>query len=168
MVAPLSIYSPQDDDFEELAHIIVHQMVCLELVHSDPETLGQHLDENDAEAMVDLVRLTEPGPFEIETVKFGNYFGVYEAGQLMAMVGQRMGFPGWVEISAVCSHPAAQGRGYASRLVTRVAQAIIAAGDQPFLHVGEGGASKKTAILVYEKTGFRHHQKMTIQVLQRR
>jgi predicted GNAT family acetyltransferase len=60
--------------------------------------------------------------------------------------------PGATEISAVCTDPAARGRGLATRLVLAVAAGIRARGELPFLHAS---ADNTTAIRLYEQLGFR-------------
>ena len=60
----------------------------------------------DVPEMLELVRLTNPGPFDERTLKLGDYVGVRDAGVLVAMAGQRLHFTGWTEVSAVCTLPA--------------------------------------------------------------
>ncbi len=67
------------------------------------------------------------------------------------MAGKRMHVPGFVEVSAVCTHPEARGRGYARLLMSCVMGEIGAAGRTPFLH---SLASNTGAIRVYEGLGF--------------
>ncbi|WP_216363411.1 GNAT family N-acetyltransferase [Subtercola boreus] len=102
------------------------------------------------EAMLELTTLTRPGPFLRRTTVFGGYVGIREGGQLLAMAGRRLSMPGWVEVSAVCTHPAARGRGYAKRLTTEVVRDIRADGDRAFLHVAHGNPARS----VYEAMGF--------------
>lgn len=55
------------------------------------------------------------------------------------------------EISAVCTDPAYQGRGLATRLMGAVAAGIRARGETPILHAA---ATNSTAIRLYEHLGF--------------
>ena len=71
----------------------------------------------DAAEMCALAELTHPGPFGPEMIRLGRFLGVREQGRLLAMAGQRFRLPGFVEISGVCTHPDAQGRGYARALM---------------------------------------------------
>jgi GNAT superfamily N-acetyltransferase len=117
----------------------------------------------DARAMVDLARLTEPGPFELRTLELGTFFGVFHGCRLMAMAGQRLSLPGFIEVSAVCTHPDARGRGYAATLMSAVMADIAARGQTPILHTLPGNA---TAIAVYKKLGFAFSRSLHLAVLQ--
>src|SRR5688572_26591077 len=46
-------------------------------------------DEN-IPAMLELTRLTNPGPFFTRTIDLGNYEGIFEGGKLIAMTGRRL------------------------------------------------------------------------------
>ena len=116
----------------------------------DPEAII--LGPADVPEMLDLVERTKPGPFLPRTVELGTYLGIRRDGALVAMAGERLHPPGWTEISAVCTDPAARGEGLASRLVRAVAHGIRERGETPFLHTGAGNA---TAIRLYESLGFR-------------
>ncbi|MBY0239818.1 MAG: GNAT family N-acetyltransferase [Burkholderiaceae bacterium] len=110
------------------------------------------LGDADVADMAALVELTKPGPFEAHTRDMGAYLGVREAdGKLVAMSGQRMNLTHYREISAVCSHPDARGRGLTAPLMTELMERIVAEGKTPFLHVKtENGGAKA----VYQKLGF--------------
>ncbi len=164
LAAQVAVTPAKATGWEPLAQIPVHQMVCPEPVLGEAADV-QRLGEHDAKAMVSLARLTEPGPFEIETHLLGNYFGVYEDADLVAMAGERFSMPGLVEVSGVCSHPSARGKGYAIKLVARLLADIAERGEIAFLHVREGSPSEMSAIYVYERLGFRHHQKMLVHVM---
>jgi ribosomal protein S18 acetylase RimI-like enzyme len=109
------------------------------------------LGDDDAPAMVDLVALTEPGPFRPRTHELGGYVGIFHGAELVAMAGRRLHPPGFVEVSAVCTHPTARRRRYASIVSAHVAGGILAEGEVPFLHVA---VSNTSARAVYEQLGF--------------
>ena len=102
-------------------------------------------------AMLDLTHLTKPGPFGTRTIEFGNYEGVFEGDQLAAMTGQRFHCYDHIEISAVCTHPDHQGKGYARKLLLSQLAAVLDSGSTPYLHVKSDNAR---AIQVYESLGF--------------
>lgn len=136
----------------------VHQMVLdrpdAQPAHQ-PEApaveLAVELGAEDIGELAALVTATEPGPWESRTHELGRFFGVRIDGQLVAAAGQRMRLPGAVEISAVCSAAAHRGRGYAAVATGAVADAILADGALPFLHVRDGN---RAAIALYERLGF--------------
>ncbi len=109
------------------------------------------LGPDEAERMLALATLTRPGPFALRTSELGHFVGVYEDGELVAMAGERLQPPGFTEVSAVCTHPDARGRGLAALLTHRVATQIRARGDIPFLHVADGNDGARR---VYERLGF--------------
>ena len=70
--------------------------------------------------MIELTALTKPGPFSTRTHELGAYFGIREGGKLVAMAGERLKVPGYTEVSAVCTHPDHNGKGYARVLMSEV------------------------------------------------
>ena len=109
------------------------------------------LTDADAPQMLELALLTEPGPFFDKTHLLGDFYGVKEGGRLLAMSGERMKPDGFTEVSGVCVHPDAQGRGYAAALMRRVIEDILARGETAFLHSYDHNAR---AISLYEELGF--------------
>jgi GNAT superfamily N-acetyltransferase len=128
-----------------------------------PHTLLRPLTAADAPAMVELAELAEPGPFRPRTHELGEFFGIFEAERLLAMAGQRMRLPGFIEVSAVCTHPDARGRGYARAVMVEVLADILRRGQTPILHVF---AENHSAIRVYEGLGFIHRRHLHLAVLQ--
>jgi len=128
------------------------QMVC----NAAFEPRGQHLEpipltNEHVPQMMELTKLTDPGPFAAKTIDFGNYQGIFEDGQLVAMTGLRMQPYNYTEVSAVCTRPGYTGKGYARALLQNHINAISAAGQVPFLHVK---GDNERAIRVYESLGF--------------
>jgi len=110
------------------------------------------LAEDDAQEMLELARLTQPGPFFDKTHLLGDFYGVRIDGRLAAMAGERMKPEGYTEVSGVCTHPDFRGRGLAGALSHHVATRILERGEQPFLHAYADNAA---AIGLYETLGFR-------------
>ena len=109
------------------------------------------LGEADAAEMLALAVLTKPGPYRLGTHRLGRFIGVREEGRLIAMAGERMRMPGMAEVSAVCTHPDARGRGLATVLMRLVAERMVARGERPFLHAY---AENEGAIALYRRLGF--------------
>ena len=106
---------------------------------------------DDVPEVLDLVERTKPGPFRPRTIELGTYLGIRREGALVAMAGERLRLDGYTEVSAVCTHEAWRGHGFASRLTLAVAAGIRERGEVPFLHaVG----TNLTAIRLYEQLGF--------------
>lgn len=111
----------------------------------------QPLDHSHIPAMIELTALTRPGPFSQRTIEFGNYIGIFEKNQLVAMAGERLKVPGYTEVSAICTHPDATGKGYGAALLSAACSRILEKGAIPFLHVRNDNSK---AIKMYEKAGF--------------
>ena len=123
------------------------------------------LNDGDAAEMLALAMLTEPGPFLPRTHTMGRFIGIRVDGRLAAMAGERMRFPGHVEVSGVCTHPDFRGRGFARRLSAAVTAEIQRLGDQPFLHAW---ATNAAAIALYESLGFVARRTMNAAQVKRR
>ncbi len=134
------------------------QMVCLDPPATPSPSLpaGAHmrrLTAADAPAMVELATLTEPGPFRERTHELGFFVGIFHDNKLVSMAGQRTRVPDFVEISAVCTHPGARGKGYARTAMLAVMEEIVCSGETPYLHAW---ADNYSAIRVYRDLGFTH------------
>jgi predicted GNAT family acetyltransferase len=122
------------------------------------------LGDADAAEMLALATLTEPGPFLPRTHTMGRFVGIRIDGRLAAMAGERMRFPGHVEVSGVCTHPDFRGRGLARRLSAAVTADIQRRGEQAFLHAW---TTNTAAIALYESLGFVTRTALNIAVLKR-
>ena len=99
-----------------------------------------------------LTALVYPHYFRPRTMSLGRYFGMYVQGRLAAIAGERLGAPGWREISAICTHPDFLGRGHARRLTAFLGNDTLRRGDIPFLHVSPANTR---ALGLYEAMGYR-------------
>ena len=140
------------------------QMVCtssIDLVDGpDIVTLSEaHRDD-----VLSLTALVYPHYFRSRTMDLGRYFGIYKDGRLAAMIGERLGTDAFQEMSAICTHPDFNGRGYARRLTAMLSNDTIHHGRTPFLHVShENGRAKQ----LYQQLGFRHRRDIPFWSLQR-
>ncbi|WP_312165458.1 GNAT family N-acetyltransferase [Phenylobacterium sp.] len=145
--------------------------LCWQMVAETPNPVGEPafdfapLSEEDAPRMLELARLTAPGPFFERTHELGRFVGVKVAGQLVAMAGERMQPPGFTEVSGVCTHPDHRGRGYAAGLMLVVAARIRARGEVPFLH---SYAHNTGAIALYQALGFEFRRELVMTTLTHR
>ncbi|MFO0551552.1 MAG: GNAT family N-acetyltransferase [Polyangiaceae bacterium] len=122
------------------------------------------LDEPPRRAdVLGLAALVYPHYFRDRTPELGRYLGIYVGDTLAAMVGERMGMPGYREISAVCTHPDFVGRGLARRLLTHLACDLHARGVTPFLHVSP---TNTRAVELYRHNGFVARRGMPFAALQ--
>lgn len=135
----------------------LHRIRIVQMIRRDTSPLPEGdaqftaLSAADVADMLALVELTHPGPFRSRTVELGNFVGIRQGGQLLAMAGERMWIGDHREVSGVCTHPDAQGRGLARALMGRVVNRMLGAGQTPFLHVESGN---ERAIAMYVALGF--------------
>lgn len=140
------------------------QMVCtqpLDVIDGPDIT---PLDETHRADVLALTALVYPHYFRERTMEMGRYFGIYEGSRLAAIIGERLGTDAHVEMSAICTHPDFNGRGYARRLTAMLANDTLARGQTPFLHVSHENARAKR---LYEQIGFRHRCDIGFSALRR-
>jgi ribosomal protein S18 acetylase RimI-like enzyme len=102
-----------------------------------------------------LTALVYPHYFREHTMELGRYFGIYQDGRLAAMIGERLGTDACQEMSAICTHPDFNGRGYARRLTALLTNDVLARGLTPFLHVSHANSRAKQ---LYEQLGYSHRR----------
>jgi ribosomal protein S18 acetylase RimI-like enzyme len=166
-VALLGDHPALDDRWELLRQLSLVQMLYVG-PPSAPVAEDQvvtSLSTADVPTMLQLVDVTHPGPFLPRTIELGQYLAIWQEGQLAAMAGERLHVPGYREISAVCTHPAYQRRGYARILVRHLMQESQRRGEIPFLHVVSENTS---AIALYETLGFVPRVNLSLSILQLR
>ncbi|MEO8553949.1 MAG: GNAT family N-acetyltransferase [Kofleriaceae bacterium] len=127
------------------------QMIAERPIEAPSDPRIRRLAPTDAPAMLALATLTKPGPFAARTPELGEFWGVFDGEHLVAMAGERMKHPGLTEVSGVCTHPDARGRGLARTLSAWVAAQIAARGETAYLHAY---ASNTAAIELYRSLGF--------------
>lgn len=134
------------------------------LPDADGEDAILALGEADADEMLALATLQQPGPFRRDTRLMGHFFGIRRGGRLGAMAGERFHFPPYVELSGVCTHPDFGGQGLGTRLSAHVTAAILARGETPFLHAW---ADNHGAIALYQRLGYRIRCELNVAVFER-
>ena len=158
-IAPLEVGNASVHAYPELA-----QMVCDSPLEDVDGPVIRALGELEREDVLSLTALVYPHYFRPRTMEMGRYFGIYEDDRLAAMIGERMGSLSAREISAVCTHPDFNGRGYARRLMAFLTNDLIARGLQPFLHVSHENTRAK---VMYERQGFRVRRNIGFWALKR-
>jgi ribosomal protein S18 acetylase RimI-like enzyme len=153
---------PSGWQLEPLGEIV--QMVFEGPIAAPRDAAITLLGDREHAAILELAALVYPHYFRPRTTELGRYFGVIEAGRLVAMIGERMAMPGLRELSAVCTHPDAVGRGLARQLLAFVVDDLVARGIQPFLHVSP---SNERARRLYEQNGFTTRRMIAFSSLRR-
>jgi GNAT superfamily N-acetyltransferase len=142
---------------------IQKELVCLQMILvNKPDVVMDSviIKLNDAHQsqLFELVNLVQPGYFRAKTSTLGDYFGIFEGDQLIAVTGERMLMNEYTEVSAVVTHPEHVGKGFAKQLVAHGVENILAKGKTPYLHVVETNTG---AIALYHKLGFETRRKIS-------
>jgi len=138
------------------AYPLLAQMVCASpLAVIDGPSIIELTEAHRADVL-ELTALVYPHYFRPRTMEMGRYFGIYEVDKsgdvrLAAMAGERMGTDTHQEISAICTHPDFNGRGYARRLTAVLTNDNLARGRTPFLHASH---ENHRALRMYEQLGY--------------
>jgi GNAT superfamily N-acetyltransferase len=149
-VAPALPHGWVLDAFAPLA-----QMICPAPITVVDGPAVIELTEAHRADVLTLTALVYPHYFRPRTMELGRYFGIYQDGRLAAMIGERLGMDAQQEISAVCTHPDFNGRGYARRLLALLSNDNIERGRLPFLHVSHQNHRAKQ---LYEQMGYGHRR----------
>jgi len=120
-------------------------------VEDGPDIVPLSTAEHRADVLA-LTALVYPHYFRPRTMEMGRYFGIYVDGRLAAMAGERLGTGDFQEVSAICTHPDFNGRGYARRITASLTNDILAQGRTPYLHVSHENPRAKN---MYERMGYR-------------
>jgi len=129
------------------------QMICPDGIQAKFEHKAEIvlLTEKDSQQMLELIEMVQPGYFYKSTPILGQYYGIKKDKQLVAMAGERLRITGFTEVSAVCTHPAHTGKGYAQQLVAHITTKNIEDEALPFLHVL---TSNTRARKIYQLLGY--------------
>jgi len=142
------------EEFEISFTIPLYQCICSKTEitpFTKHDTEFVPLDSSHVDEMIALTALTKPGPFKKRTIEFGNYHGIFEDGKLVAMGGERLHINKFTEISAICTHPDYQGRGYGAKIVRYLSSLVVQKDETPFLHAR---IDNTKALDLYKKEGF--------------
>ena len=131
------------------------QMICTAPIQVVDGPAVIELTEAHRADVLALTALVYPHYFRPRTMELGRYFGIYQGGRLAAMIGERLGTDAQQEISAVCTHPDFNGRGYARRLLALLSNDNLERGRLPFLHVSHQNHRAKQ---LYEQLGYSHRR----------
>ena len=151
------------DDWTVMVEGVGHQMLFdpadrARLVDV-PRPDSRLLTPADEPQMAALVALAQPGPWRPRTIELGDYHGVFDGEQLVAMAGERQRLPGFTEVSAVCTHPDVRRRGLGAAITALVVHGILERGETPFLHHAEDNHGARR---VYEALGFRFRREVQL------
>ena len=155
---------PEDLSGWEVVHSDQGRQLIYEGLKPATQVDAMVLTTEDVPEILDLVNVTQPGPFSPRAIELGQFLGVQQDGHLVAMAGQRLHLPGFCEVSTVCTHPDYRGRGYAGALTTMLAESILERQETPFLHVAPGN---DRALRLYLKLGFRIRTEIQFSILKR-
>lgn len=144
--------------------LVCNQMLIQDKIDLDIRENIIQLTTQHSQELFELVTLVQPGYFKNKTRELGNYFGIFRDDKLVAVTGERMKMNGYTEVSAVVTHPAHTGKGYARQLVAHTVNSIFNQNRIPYLHVAE---TNTTAIALYEKLGFILRRKISFWHLSR-
>jgi len=132
-----------------------HRGNCIQMIIEKPITFKeqefQALILSDVPQMIELMELTDAAPFFPRTIEMGRYIGLKVDDKLVAMGGERLSPAGYVEISAIGTHPDYRRRGLGKAITAALTNEILMRGRKPVLHVWEGN---EPAFQLYKKLGY--------------
>lgn len=115
------------------------------------ERIFEALTTSDVPQMMELMEHTNAAPFFSRTIEMGRYIGLKVDDKLVAMGGERLNPAGYVEISAIGTHPDYRRRGLGKAITATLTNEILMRGEKPVLHVWEGN---EPAYRLYKKLGY--------------
>jgi ribosomal protein S18 acetylase RimI-like enzyme len=129
-------------------------------VEAEARVTVRALGASDAADMMALAEAAKPGPFGPRAAVLGGYVGIRDPvhARLVAMAGERFRLSGHVELSAICVHPEARGRGLGAFLTRYLMRRALGRGEVPFLHV----FPDNPAAGLYARLGFRERARLWV------
>ena len=171
IMGPITEYSTMAGSFfvvGERPDIPIHlnmqkELVCLQMIIKHKINIKQEdeiipISADQAEDLIELVNLVQPGYFKRKTFQLGKYFGIIKEDALISVSGERMKMNDFVEVSSIVTHPDHTGKGYAKQLIAHTVNRIMDQHKTPYLHVLE---TNEAAIKLYEKLGFTIRRKIS-------
>ncbi|MEV0428142.1 GNAT family N-acetyltransferase [Micromonospora sp. NPDC050495] len=154
----------------ELSDAAAHHRMALtdpaRLARTGP--LGRRLDRGDLPALRHLYATAYPGNwFDPRMLDTGQYVGVEDGGELMAVAGVHVWSPTWrvAALGNVTTHPRLRGRGLAAGVVAALCARLADTVDHVTLNVR---ADNTAAVRLYERLGFTRVAEFTECGLRRR
>jgi ribosomal protein S18 acetylase RimI-like enzyme len=144
---------------------LIKKLACLQMILRQPDVFfkteypPEKLNASHQQTLFGFINKIQPGYFRKESTRLGNYFGIFNNGQMISAGGERMRMHGFTEISAICTDPDFTGRGYAQSIIAHLCNENLKIGNIPFLHVLQ---SNSRAIQLYERMGFYIRRNMDI------
>jgi ribosomal protein S18 acetylase RimI-like enzyme len=161
---PVTLYSQSAPElpagWSSVRHVELFQMVMEDgLTHVQSRGCAVlELTDADVPEMSAIYSATRPGRTLCPQIqRCGLFLGVRQEGRLVAMGGLRLHPPGYREITTVATHPDLNSRGYATAVVSVLAEKTLAAGERPYLTVR---TDNQRAIAIYHRLGFRERMKI--------
>jgi ribosomal protein S18 acetylase RimI-like enzyme len=149
-VGAIPVSLPGDWDFVARSHILQMLPTSADIPEVSEDGI-RVLGIADRPSMLALMRIAFPDFFRERTAELGEYLGIFDGGNLVAMAGERLALDGLQEISGVCTHPDFVGRGNARRLTQALMRRHRRRGVGSFLHVSEENVAARR---LYESMGF--------------
>lgn len=113
----------------------------------------------DLPAMLALAAMDEVMVFNADSLRRGQFYGLFGEGELAAMGGIQNRLPGYAEIGSIITHPAWRRRGYAGQIVAALLRHLQAEQQRVFLCLFQSNGNARR---LYEKLGFTLINELTL------
>jgi ribosomal protein S18 acetylase RimI-like enzyme len=166
---PVTLYSQSTPElpagWSRVRHVELFQMVLEDGLTPVqlPGCAVLELTDADVPEMSVIYSATRPGRTLCPQIqRCGLFLGVRQEGRLAAMGGLRLHPPGYRELTTVATHPDLNSRGFATAIVSALAEKILASGERPYLTVR---TDNERAIAIYQRLGFRERMRIHSQTV---